>query len=229
MPDELLKKLMEYLGQHPDEAAKLAANLAAHYPRETAKLAMDAADAADKASQKIAPDVEQKVREVDERDGLNDGLLRIFGSPDGLLRGLLVWLAVLMVLYGCYKIGWKARRRTDLEGPLLATALHRLAPAGTVADQRRRDLVRGDNLWEPARDLARDSLTAFGSSAAASPRIAVPGGWLWRRTMAGRARRLWRLAYGPPTHVSLKEWQRLVHEVQELKTAVASGAVRIQG
>jgi hypothetical protein len=234
MPDVLMKRLIEYLGQHPDEAAKLAANIVAKYPKETAKLALDAANAADKATQQIAPRVEQSIQEVDERDGFNDRLLQMFtdrdGSADGLLRGLAVWLAVLVVLYGCYKIGWKARHRSDLQGPLLSAALYRLAPVDTVGEQRRRDLISGDNLWEPARDLARQCLAALGLPAAAvPPRVVVQGGWLRRRTMIGRVRRLWRLAYGPPARVSLNQWRRLLREVQEVKTALASGFVRFQG
>jgi hypothetical protein len=112
----------------------------------------------------------------------------------------------------------------------LSAALYRLAPANTVAEQRRRDLIRGDNLWEPARDMARQCLAASGLSAAVvPPRVVVQGGWLRRRTMIGRVRRLWRLAYGPPARVSLNQWRRLLREVQEVKTALASGAVRLQG
>jgi hypothetical protein len=234
IPDELVKRLLEYLRQHPDEAAKLALNIVAHYPRETAKLALDAADAADKTAQKIAPEAERSLQEFDERDGFNDGLVQMFadkdGSADGLLRSLAVWLAVLVVLYGCYKIGWKARHRTDLQGPLLSVALYRLAPADTVVEQRRRDLIRGDNLWEPARDLARQCLAASGLPAAAvPPRVVAQGGWLRRWTMTGRVRRLWRLAYGPPTRISLSQWQRLLREAQQVMTALASGAVRFQG
>jgi hypothetical protein len=232
MPDELVKRLLEYLRQHPDEAAKLALNIVAHYPRETAKLALDAADAADKTAQKIAPEAERSLQEFDERDGFNDGLVQMFadkdGSADGLLRSLAVWLAVLVVLYGCYKIGWKARHRTDLQGPLLSVALYRLDPADTVVEQRRRDLIRGDNLWEPARDLARQCLAASGLPAAAvPPRVVVQGGWLRQWTMTGRVRRLWRLAYGPPTRISLSQWQRLLREAQQVMTALASGAVAL--
>jgi hypothetical protein len=234
MPDELVEHLLEILREHPDQAAKLAANVLMNHPKQAAKLALGAAGAADKTAQKLAPRVERAVQRIDERDGFNDRLLQVFadrdGSADGLLRGLAVWLAVLVVLYGCYKIGWKARHRSDLQGPLLSAALYRLAPANTVAEQRRRDLIRGDNLWEPARDMARQCLAASGLSAAVvPPRVVVQGGWLRRRTMIGRVRRLWRLAYGPPARVSLNQWRRLLREVQEVKTALASGAVRLQG
>ena len=229
MPDELAAQVLQYLKQHPDEAAKLAATIVANHPKETAQLALNAANAADKAGQKLAPEIERKTQEVDEDDGFNNGLLQGFGDPNDLLRDLAVWLAVLVVLYGCYKIGWKARRRTDLQGPLLASALYQLAPVDTVVEQRRRDLIRGGNLWEAARDMARQCLAASGLPSAVPPRVVVQGGWLRRWTMAGRVRRLWRLAYGPPARVSLREWQRLLREVQNLKTALASGAVRFQG
>lgn len=219
MPNELMKRLLEYMGQHPDEAAKLALRIVTQYPRETAKLALDMEEAADKTAQEFTPKIEQNVREFDDRDGFNAGF------SEGALQGLAVFAAVLVVLYGCYRIGWKSRHRSDLQGPLLALTLYRLAPADTVAAQRRRDLIRGDNLWEPARDMARQFMPA----SPVTPRIMVQGGWLRRWTMTARVRRLWRLAYGAPTRVSLNQWRRLLREAQQVKTALANGAVRFQG
>ena len=169
--------------------------------------------------------VEERVRSFDEREWFYDHHV----SPQGVLQILVVVLAVLVVLYGCWKVGWKARYRSDLQGPLLATTLHRLAPAGTVAEQRRLALVRGDNLWEPARDLARQCLAQTGAKpGAAPPPVVVRGGWRRRWTTAGRLKRLWRLAYGPPVRVPLGAWRQLLREVQELKGAFADGTVQWQ-
>jgi hypothetical protein len=189
-------------------------------------------------AQKAAPALEKDIQAYDERNGFNRLVLRTLGiSPYGLLRILLVLLVVFVVLYGCWKIGWKARYRSDLQGPLLATTLHRLAPVGSVAEQRRQALVVGDNLWEEARDLARQCLTlghgleTLPQQATAGhtpPRVAADGGWLRRWTMAGRAMRMWRLAYGPPVRVTRAEWPRLVREAQELRTALADGTVRFE-
>ena len=101
----------------------------------------------------------------------------MFG-PNNLLCILAVVLAVFAVLYGCWKVGWKARHRSDLQGPLLTAALYRLAPAGSIPEQRRKAQIEGDNFWEPARDLARQVLTGAGVPAvAAPPRVDVRGGW----------------------------------------------------
>ncbi len=176
-------------------------------------------------ARKGTPILEQKLRSFDESDGFDAWIWTHF--HDKALVFLTVVLAVLVVLYGCWKIGWKGRHRSDLQGPLLASVLHRLAPTGTVSEQRRQSLIRGDNLWEPARDLARQCLvSAGGSQTATLPPVAVRGGWLRRWTTAGRLRRLWRLAYGPPLRVRLNDWRRLLREVQELKTAFADGTVQ---
>ena len=63
---------------------------------------------------------------------------------------------------------------------------------------------------------------------AAPPPVAVRGGWMRRWTTAGRMKRLWRLAYGPPVRVPLGEWRRLLREVQTLKGAFADGTVQWQ-
>ena len=203
VPDELADRLLDFLLRHLPEAAE-----------------------------KAAPALERDLKQFDQRGGANDLLWRFLRrggvSQDGLLRFLAVTLAVLVVLYGCWKVGWKARHGAELQGPLLASALYRLAPAGTVAEQRRKALIHADNLWEPARDLARQFLTGAGVSAGtAAPRVEVRGGWLRRWTMAGRVKRLWRLAYGAPARLSLSDWRRLLRDVKRLQVGLGDGTVRL--
>jgi hypothetical protein len=202
MPPELLERILDFVLHHLSQIA-----------------------------QDWAPTIEKEIQAYDEQNGFNAKILRTLfnNSRYGLLRTLLALLAVIVVLYGSWKIGWKARYRSDLQGPLLATALHKLAPVGSVAEQRRFALLVGDNLWEAARDLARQCLAGAGAPAGqAAPRTTAQGGWLRRWTMAGRVKRLWRLAYGPPVRVTRAEWPRLVRETQELKAALADGTVRIE-
>jgi hypothetical protein len=201
VPDELANRMLDFLLKHFADA------------------------------EKATPALERYLQSVDERNGFNGAVLSGFRgmcvSPYGLLRVLAFTAAAAVVIYGCYKIGWKARHRSDLQGPLLASALHRLAPAGSVTDQRRQALVRGDNLWEPARHLARQCLASVGApQGAGPPPVAVRGGWLRRWALAGRVKRLWRLAYGPPVRVPLGEWRRVLRDVRELKAALADGTVQ---
>ena len=202
VPDELADRLLDFLLHHIPEAA-----------------------------QKAAPALERDLKQFDQRGGADDLLKRFLRregvTPDGLLRGLAVTLAVLVVLYGCWKVGWKARHGADSPGPLLASALYRLAPTGTVAEQRRKALIHADNLWEPARDLARQLLAGAGVSAGSAPRVEVRGGWLRRWTMAGRVQRLWRLAYGAPARLSLSDWRRLLRDVKRLQAGLGDGSVRL--
>ncbi len=202
VPDELADRLLDFLLHHIPEAA-----------------------------QKAAPALERGLKEFDQRGGADEVLWRFLRRggvrPDGWLRFLAVTLAVLAVLYGCWKVGWKARHGADLQGPLLASALYRLAPSGTVAEQRRKALIHADNLWEPARDLARQFLTGAGVQAgAAAPRVEVRGGWLRRWTTAGRVKRLWRLAHGAPARLSLSDWHRLLRDVKSLQAGLGDGTVR---
>lgn len=177
------------------------------------------------AARRKTEDLEERVRSFDEREWFIDNNV----SPYKVLQVLVIVLAVLVVLYGCWKVGWKARYRSDLQGPLLASVLHRLVPSETVAEQRRLAQVRGNNLWEPAHDLARQCLAAVSARpGAAPPPVAVRGGWMRRWTTASRIKRLWRLAYGPPVRVPLNEWRRLLREVQTLKGAFADGTVQWQ-
>jgi hypothetical protein len=183
------------------------------------------------ADKEGVPFVERKLAGMDRGNGINQKFAGWLGnndvSRDDFLAMLMVALAVLAVLYGCWKIGWKARYRADLQGPLLAGALRRLAPAGGAAEQRRRELVGGGSLWEPARKAARECLAAAAAPAGRDPpRIVVQGGWLRRWTIAGRVKRLWRLAQGAPAPVSAGDWRRLVRDVKELKAALADGTVR---
>ena len=173
MPDELADRLLDFLGAVLEKKAREA-----------------------------GPNLELKARSFD------DELLR-WCDDNGWSAFvlLLVVLAVFVVLYGCWRIGLKARHRPDLQGPLLAMALHRVAPTGTVVEQRRLAQVCGDNVWEPARDLARQFLVETGAAPQLPPgadasRLAVRGGWLRRRIMAGRLKRLGRLAFGPPVRAA---------------------------
>jgi hypothetical protein len=158
----------------------------------------------------------------------SDAMASIFHLGPG---GVFWWGALLVTLIGlcvaAYRFGWAARDRPDLEGPLLATMVQQTAPTTTIQEQRRQEMLRSGNLWEAARNLAREALAAGGATGAAAPRVAtVAGGGARRRLMEGRVRRLWQLAHGPAAKVTLVQWRRLIKEAEELKAALADGAVR---
>ncbi|HVS37063.1 MAG TPA: hypothetical protein VMS17_15995 [Gemmataceae bacterium] len=172
----------------------------------------------------LGPALEQKARLFDSE--LAQWCYDNGTSPYCLL---LIFAAVWFVVYGCWKVGWKARYRTDLQGPLLAMALYRVAPTETVAEQRRLAQIRGDNVWEQARDTARQWLEQTGATGGSTPpSVVIRGGWLQRWRLAGRVRRMWRLAFGPPVRVRLSQLPRLAREAKELQAAFADGTIQFK-
>jgi hypothetical protein len=165
---------------------------------------------------------------MDENDGYNGFLRRsaqekLNLGPEGLTRWLLIAATALGLLYAAYRFLGKARRRADAEAPPLAGAVADLAPSGTMQEQRRQAMLRANNLYEAARDLAREALAAC----PAEPTVVVHGNWGRRRAMQARVRWLWRLAHGPAARVSLEAWRRLLREVDELRAGLADGSVRL--
>jgi hypothetical protein len=131
-------------------------------------------------------------------------------------------------LYGFVRLGM-FRYRAEAAGPTLTELLQQQPAAGAVMAQRQEAMLRGGNLGEPARDLARRLFSDAGlSPGAGPPRIEVSGPW-WRRWATRlRWRRLWRLAHsGRPVRVSPRGFARLARRVAALRAALADGSVRI--
>jgi hypothetical protein len=133
-------------------------------------------------------------------------------------------VSVVLGLYGFVRLG-TFRHRPDAAGPSLGSLLRRQAPAGAVMEQRHDALLRDGNLWEAARDVARQ---LFASAGAGPPALAVCGPW-WRRWRVRRRwARLWRLAReGRPVRVSPRDFARLAAQAQALRAALADGTARL--
>jgi hypothetical protein len=141
-------------------------------------------------------------------------------------RALLFLLTILLVGYGLVRL-LRARQRTELSAPLLATSLAQLAPDPLVMNQRQRTMVHEGNLWEAARDLARQCLPAGPEDH--PPRIIVTGGWWRRRRLTKLVMRLWRLAAGAqPERVSAHEFTRVIAQVESVKSELAHGTMRLE-
>jgi len=109
-----------------------------------------------------------------------------------------------------------------------AAALH--VPTAPLLEQRHQALLRGGNVWEAARGLARQWFASAGASAGtAPPRVVSEGGWWERWVLRRRVRRLWRLAYDPrPVRVSLRGLRRLFGELEDMSVALANGSLRLE-
>jgi hypothetical protein len=144
-------------------------------------------------------------------------------------------LTGVVVLLALYRLA-KASYRREASVPLLANLVAQHAQAGPVEAERRQIMVQEGNLWEAARDLARQGFEDLGYGlnpeglSPALPQILVVQskgsvkGWPLRLA----ALRLWKLAYGnQPWRISRKEFQRLAAQMKEVQSAVTSGLLQI--
>ncbi len=137
--------------------------------------------------------------------------------------------SVALGLYGFLRVG-TFRHRPEAGGAALAELLAKQAATGPVMEQRQEALLRDGNLWDEAREMARQLFVSAGAppGAAVAPPITVVGPW-WRRWQVRlRWRQLWRLARSPrPVRVSPRGFARLAERVRALRAALADGTVRI--
>jgi hypothetical protein len=137
--------------------------------------------------------------------------------------------------YGLFRL-LRARRREEPEVPVLVTGGAGLVPARATGQARLAGRDEED-LWEAARDLARETLTALrpvhrggaGTPTAAVelPQVAVAGGW-WRRwVLRNRVRRLWQVAANSnPRHLSPREYAQVAAIAGQVKAAQAGGVLK---
>jgi hypothetical protein len=143
-------------------------------------------------------------------------------------RILLLAATLALVVFAIYRVGMRGRARQEGSVPALGPAARDHLPIVPLAAQRHLALLRGGNLWAPAREAARQALSRLGVGPAGPPRIEVEGGWWLRWRRRRQARRLWALAFGPrPVRVSQRAYRRLLAELEQLRVAVARGAVRL--
>jgi hypothetical protein len=162
-----------------------------------------------------------------------------------ILSGLAVALTVALIIYGGYRLV-RAGYQPETHAPLFTQAVARSAPAVGILDQRQQHMLDDDNLWEPARDLARQCFATMGfdpepaskrisrsRSAGASdrpikPQFTFAGSWWLRRKRQAALQRLWRLAYGSrPLPVSQRQFSQLMVQADDLRSAAHAGLVHI--
>jgi hypothetical protein len=182
---------------------------------------------------------EQALVELEERDAFNRGLLDWLEdqgvSPLMLERAFLLAGTLVLLLYGSYLVTARARHRREPTLPALAQAVaeHARSHSQPVLAQRHQALVRGGNLWEAARELARQCFASPGlarghTDPGRPPRVQVRGGWWQRRLRHRQVLELWRLAHGTrPVRIRPAAFRRLAREAEELRAALADGSVRL--
>jgi len=150
---------------------------------------------------------------------------------DPIKRTLVLLLSGLLLVYGLARL-LRARQPIEPGVPLLAGGTLPAQAELPVMNQRYRDVVRGGNLWEAARDLARSCFDKVGEPwhghAARVPPMVVAVGWRRRLRLARKVRHLWELAHGQPLPVLPGQFARVAADVREVQAALAAGTLRFE-
>jgi hypothetical protein len=180
------------------------------------------------------PSVEKlnrRLRQLEEENFFNR-MLSKYVSTEKLVRWLIIALSALLVFYGLRRLRL-ARHRLEVTVPLVAEGVAQTVSNAPLVAQRERGMVREGNLWEAARDLARECFAGYVEASAAHPpprpQVSVRGKWWGRGGLPQLVQKLWDLAYGgPAAPVSQAQFHRLIFEVDEVKSALASGHLSLQ-
>jgi hypothetical protein len=183
----------------------------------------------DRRNQLLA-EAEKGLVRLEEDDAFNRGLLSALerlGWPTWrIVRYLLVLATMLLGAYLFYRLGMRDRFRHDPTVPVLAPALGKTLPAAPLVHQRAEELLKHDNLSEPAADLTRRWFARLGiEPAGAEPAFTAQGSWWQRSRQESRLRRLWRLAGGRSRErVTAPQLWRLQRELDQLRAGWERGA-----
>jgi hypothetical protein len=172
---------------------------------------------------------------LEDHDAYNRAIVEVMAKHN-ITRGrieyaVIIALSLLLLCYVCLRLLRTRGYRPDPGIPLTATAVEGLSDK-PLLEQRQRELLWKNNVWENARRVARQAFLSAGVQPGADPRrppsIKVQGGWWSRWTRSTRIRWLWRLAFDPrPVRVRTGDWSALMNEFEQLRADLASGIVQV--
>lgn len=156
-----------------------------------------------------------------------------------LLRILAVGATLFLVIYLMLQLG-SARKRVDTREPVLAQVLAQQPQPGLALEQRNLSMLADGNLYDAARQLARQEVVrVFGrplppidqelpAGIMTPPSLVVQGPWWQRWRWQRRWRTLWTLALGAtPIRMSPRRFQQLSQELKELRTAADADRIYV--
>jgi hypothetical protein len=126
---------------------------------------------------------------------------------------------------------WKTRQPTDQPRPPTPTGGPPPSGPTGIFDRREQELLRRNNVYEPARDLVRQVFAEAGAPHEPGPK---PPPVRFEDTARRPARlqkaidELWRVGYGRPAVVTVQRWQELGPQLELVRAALADGAWRFE-
>lgn len=167
----------------------------------------------------------KKANQLIERLETNNVLNRITGR-EGIRLGLLLF----MLFVGAVVAAWYlmsrvfSSRKPSLPAPP-AVAPARDGPPG-VFERRQREIMRGQNLYEPVREITREFFALAGVHG--EPGRKMPPVWVDEEVRRPRSlclalKDFWKLAYGSPSVLSLEQWLAMEPYFERIRQAHANG------
>jgi hypothetical protein len=184
----------------------------------------------------IVAAINKTIVRLEDEDYFNRTLLDNLDEWAGGRRRLKLYLVYLLtfaaVLLAGYRFLWRSRYRLEPAVLAVPDVINESGAQLSWMDRRRRAMLRSGNVWETAHGLAREYFESAGIvlSGAAPPRVEITqGNWRRRWRLQRRFARWWRLARGDaPVVIAPKALRRWLRELDELKTAVADGTIRLR-
>jgi hypothetical protein len=182
----------------------------------------------------IAEEVQDRFAEAEKKDKINSAIL---GALRGRTRQGFARLSryAFWAVGGClavlalYRMSNESRYLADQRLPLLRQTVAGQRPTSSVIEQRQQAQVEAGNLWESAREIARQRLMmATGSERLSDAADNPSASWWQRRTARARLRRIWNIAYGAtPVRIKPARWERFLADLDAIQKDVANGTVKL--
>jgi hypothetical protein len=177
----------------------------------------------------LADMINHVVSGIENRDDVHNFLRDHNVRRDPVLRYALLVVTVGLIGYGLFRL-LRARQRMEPQMPLLEATLAQQAPDMPLVEQRHRAMLVDGNLWEAARDLARQCFPAAERRAPAegTPGVVVTGSWWEQRTLRKQVQRLWQVAHADrPERITALQFSYLAVEAENVRTAYTQGKWRL--
>src|SRR5262249_28303515 len=164
---------------------------------------------------------------LEQEDFFNRLLLEIVPHRQ-IMRVLALVGTALLALFGLYLL-LRSKHRADPRVPRLPERLAVMTGDATAGERRRQALLRGGNMTETARELARQTFRQLNPDSNAAPsNVRVRGSWWQRVSWRWRVSRLSQLAEGRGYPVvSPRRLLKIARELSWLRTAAQTGAIEI--
>jgi hypothetical protein len=180
----------------------------------------------------ILDEGQKHFRKWNESDFLKGRMIsRTFGrGANAAIRRNTLWVVGgCLLAFFFYRLSSGSRHLADPRVPLLMTAVARQLPTRSLAEQRQYEQLDAGNLWESARVLARQRLSAIADAVdPAQPARVAGGSWWRRRTARRRLERLQAIAYGDtPVRIGPERWEDFLAELDAFDQDVADGTVKL--